>query len=448
MPRGAQRLRGERAPGTGPEVVEHDVGVDQPRPVLVDPDGDTVEHFTVKRGQLIRQVRGLGTLVPEDIRWIPATTQARVEAIVLRPGTAVTPDSVILELTNPQLQQELLNAELALKGAEASLANLRVQLQNDLLQQRATAASIEADYNKAKMQAQMNEALAKDQLVSELVLRQSKVDADQLGVRNQIAHEQLESKADSTRAQLAVQQALVDQARAVMQLKRKQADELRVRAGIEGMLQLVPVEVGQQVEAYVLAVDPVARKLSLSMRPKRKEEKLILPSVGEIFEWVVEKVMPYGIFVKNASGLTGLIPNVEMGTPRGADHSGMFPTGSPVQAVVIEVDKEKGKVRLSRKAALEKTEREEFKQYADTAKGEEKPAPSFNTLGEILKAGGADYSKVVRTTIFLTDLSDFAAVNEIYATYFSAPYPARATVQVARLPKDVRVEIDAIAVLE
>jgi HlyD family secretion protein len=170
-----------------------------------------------------------------------------VEKIVMRPGTLVRPDSVILELSNPQLDQELMDAELKLKGAEAGLANLRVQLQNDLLQQRATSANIEADYNKAKMQAQMNEALAKDQLVSELVLRQSRVDADSLGVRNQIAKDQLSSKADSTRAQLAVQQSLVDQARAVMQLRQKQRDELRVRAGIAGTLQLVPVEVGQQV---------------------------------------------------------------------------------------------------------------------------------------------------------------------------------------------------------
>jgi HlyD family secretion protein len=159
----------------------------------------------------------------------------------------VKPDSVILELSNPQLDQELMDAELKLKGAEAGLANLRVQLQNDLLTQRASSANIEADYNKAKMQAQMNEALAKDQLVSDLVLKQSQVDADSLGVRNQIAKDQLDSKADSTRAQVAVQQSLVDQARAVMGLKQKQRDELRVRAGIAGTLQLVPVEVGQQV---------------------------------------------------------------------------------------------------------------------------------------------------------------------------------------------------------
>jgi HlyD family secretion protein len=223
------------------------VGLNRLKPAAPTVERAVVWPDTVKRGPMVRQVRGLGTLVPEDIRWIPATTQARVEKIVLRPGTLVKPDSVILELSNPQLDQELMDAELKLAGADAGLANLRVQLQNDLLQQRATSANIEADYNKAKMQAQMNEALAKDQLVSDLVLKQSQVDADSLGVRNQIAKDQLESKADSTRAQVAVQQSLVDQARAVMQLKQKQRDELRVRAGIEGTLQLVPVEVGQQV---------------------------------------------------------------------------------------------------------------------------------------------------------------------------------------------------------
>jgi len=154
---------------------------------------------------------------------------------------------VILELSNPQLEQELVDAQLKLQAAEAGLANLRVQLQNDLLATKAAAASIEGDYSKAKMQAQMNEALAKDQLVSDLVLKQSEVDAEQLGVRSQIAKDQLATKVDSTREQIAVQQSAVDQARAVLQLKKQQKDELKVRAGLDGMLQLVPVEVGQQV---------------------------------------------------------------------------------------------------------------------------------------------------------------------------------------------------------
>jgi HlyD family secretion protein len=196
---------------------------------------------------MVRQVRGLGTLTPEDIRWIPATSQGRVERIVLRPGTPVKAGDVILELSNPQLDQETQDAELKVESAEASLANLRVQVQNDLLQQKATAAGIEADYNKARMQAEMNEALAKDQLVSDLILRQSKLDADQLAIRRDIAQEQLASRAEASRAQLAVQQSAVDQARAVLQLKKRERDDLKVRAGLDGMLQLVPVDVGQQV---------------------------------------------------------------------------------------------------------------------------------------------------------------------------------------------------------
>jgi HlyD family secretion protein len=196
---------------------------------------------------MVREVRGLGTLVPEDIRWIPATTQARVEAIVIRPGTPVRDDSVILELSNPQLDQQLQDARLKQQSAEASLANLRVQMQNELLQQRATAAAIEAEYNKAKMQAEMNQALGKGGLVSQLQLKQSEVDAQQLAIRVQIAQEQLASRAEASRAQIAVQQSNVDQTRALLALTQRQRDELKVRAGLTGVLQLVPVEVGQQV---------------------------------------------------------------------------------------------------------------------------------------------------------------------------------------------------------
>jgi HlyD family secretion protein len=228
-------------------VVLVSVGLSRLRPAAPTVERAVVWPDAVKRGPMVRQVRGLGTLTPEDIRWIPATTQGRVEKIILRPGTTVKADSVILELSNPQLEQQLQDAQLKLQAAVAGLENTKVQLNNDLLQQRATSANIEADYNKAKMQAQMNEALAKDQLVSDLVLKQSLVDSDSLGVRNQIAKDQLATKADSMRAQLAVQQSLVDQARALLQLTQQQRDELKVRAGLDGMLQLVPVEVGQQV---------------------------------------------------------------------------------------------------------------------------------------------------------------------------------------------------------
>jgi HlyD family secretion protein len=203
------------------------LGLSRLKPAAPSVEGATVWRDTVKRGPMLRQVRGLGTLVPEDIRWIPATTQGRVVKIILRPGTSVTSSSVILELSNPQLEQELQDADLKVKASEATLANLRVQVQNDQLQQRAS--------------------LAKDQLISDLILRQSRADAEQLEIRNEIAKQQVATGAESMRARLAVQQSDLDQARAVLQLKKQQYDELKVRAGFAGMLQLVPVEVGQQV---------------------------------------------------------------------------------------------------------------------------------------------------------------------------------------------------------
>jgi HlyD family secretion protein len=228
-------------------VVLVSVGLSRLKPAAPTVERAVVWPAKVERGPMVRQVRGLGTLTPEDIRWIPATTQGRVEKIILRPGTQVKSGDVILELTNPQLEQQLQDAQLKLGAAEAGLANIKVQLNNDLLQQRATSATVEADYNKAKMQAQMNEALAKDQLVSDLVLKQSQGDAQSLEIRNQISKDQLASKAASMKAQTEVQQSLVDQARAFLRLTQQQRDELKVRAGLDGMLQLVPVEVGQQV---------------------------------------------------------------------------------------------------------------------------------------------------------------------------------------------------------
>jgi HlyD family secretion protein len=223
------------------------LGLSKLKPAAPGVERATVWIDTVKRGPMVRDVRGIGTLVPEDIRWIPATTTGRVERIVLRPGTTVTTSAIILELSNPALEQELQDAQLKLRAAEASLTNLRVTMQNDLLAQQAATAAMEADARKAALQLDVNEQLAAKDLVSTLVLKQSKLDAEQLAARLQLAQKQLASHAESMPARLAVQQAEVDQARAIMQLKQRQVDELRVRAGVDGVLQLVPVDVGQQV---------------------------------------------------------------------------------------------------------------------------------------------------------------------------------------------------------
>ena len=207
----------------------------------------TVLEDTVKRGSIVRQVRGLGTLVPEDTRWIPATTDGRVERILLRPGAEVRPDSVILELSNPQVEQDALNARLALQSAEATLQNLRIQYENELLTQESQIASLEAQYKEALMQAEADEALAKEKLVSDLQRRKSRLSADTLRERVEIENRRLASVRNSVEGRLSVQQAEVDQARANMQLQADRLASLHVTPGFSGVLQLVPVEVGAQV---------------------------------------------------------------------------------------------------------------------------------------------------------------------------------------------------------
>jgi HlyD family secretion protein len=244
------------------------LGLSRLKPAAPTVDMAVVWPDTVKRGPMVRQVRGLGTLVPEDIRWIPATTQGRVESITLRPGTRVTPDSVILELTNPQVTQAAGDADLQLRAEEANLSNLKVQLQNDYLQQKAAAQTIESDYAQAKMQLDMNEALAKDKLVSDLVLRQSKVRADELNSRREIEQTRLKATQDTMQARLSVQQSKVDQMRALVALRHRELAELKVRAGFAGMLQLVPVERGAQVqpgEKLARVADPSRLKAELKV---------------------------------------------------------------------------------------------------------------------------------------------------------------------------------------
>jgi HlyD family secretion protein len=223
------------------------VGVSRLEPAAPGVERATLWIDSVKRGPMVRQVRGLGTLVPEEIRWIPATTTGRVERVLLRPGTVVTEDSIILELSNPALQLELEDAELRVKAAEAGLANLRLQLQKEALQQEAATLALESDYQKAALQAEVNQQLADKALLAGLTLRQSKLEAEQLAARLALGKKQLESQAASMTARILVQQAEVDQVRAIRHLKQRQVGELRVRAGVRGVLQVVPVDVGQHV---------------------------------------------------------------------------------------------------------------------------------------------------------------------------------------------------------
>jgi HlyD family secretion protein len=203
---------------------------------------------TVKKGQMLRQVRGLGTLVPEEIRWIAARTQGRVDKIILRPGAKVTTDSVILMLANPDVEQAFANAESQLKAAEAELLNLRVTLQSGVLQAESVAASAKADYERNRLEAEVNEQLAKDGLISQLDLRRTKVIAEQSATRHGIEQKRYQFAKDTVEPQLAVKQAEVDRLRAMAKLRRDEVEALKVRSSMDGVLQLLPVEVGAQVQ--------------------------------------------------------------------------------------------------------------------------------------------------------------------------------------------------------
>lgn len=223
------------------------VGVSRLKPAAPSVDRATVWIDTVKKGSMIRQVRGSGTLVPEEIRWIPATTQGRVEKILLRPGANVTPDTVILELTNPELRQSVMDAQLGFGSAQAAYQNRKAELESQLLNQESDAANIEATFKQAALTLEANEQLYKDGLVSELQVKGFRGQVDELKNRLAIARKRLTIATEGVKSQLAPQAAEVDQRRANYELRVRQLDDLKVKAGMPGVLQLVPVEVGSQV---------------------------------------------------------------------------------------------------------------------------------------------------------------------------------------------------------
>ncbi|MGA8144339.1 MAG: HlyD family efflux transporter periplasmic adaptor subunit [Candidatus Acidiferrales bacterium] len=224
------------------------------KPAAPSVDRATVWTDTVKRGPMLREVRGLGTLVPETIRLIPAATDGTVEQRYLLPGTLVKANTVILDMLNPELQQAALDAEYQLRGAEASFNNTKAQLENQLMDKRAQAAAIRSSYHTAALQKANNEKLFELGLVADVIVKTSVVQADELAKQNEIAEKQVETFANSIAAQLAVQQANVDEKRAMYDLKKSQMEQLHIRPGIDGVLQELDVEVGQKVtQGTVLA---------------------------------------------------------------------------------------------------------------------------------------------------------------------------------------------------
>ncbi len=253
-------------------------GLSKLRPAAPSVDRATIWPDEVKRGPMLREVRGLGTLVPEDIRWVAAQTDAHVDKWVLRPPAIVKPGSVIMELSDPTVQKDAVDAEYQLKGAEADYDNLKVQVNSDLMSQKATEASVRSEYEQARIQHETDEKLANEGLTSRLIERQSKVKSEQLAIRLQLEAERTKIATDSAKARLAAQQAKVEQMKALYQLKKSQAEALHVRAGIDGVLQLLPVDVGQHVTPgmnLARVADP--KKLRAEVKIAETQAKDVMP---------------------------------------------------------------------------------------------------------------------------------------------------------------------------
>jgi HlyD family secretion protein len=297
------------------------VGLARLKPAAPTIEGNLLWPDTVKRGEMIRQVRGLGTLVPEEIRWIAARTQGRVDKIILRPGATVTTDSVILMLTNPDVEQAFANAESQLKAAEAELVNLEVTLKSGVLQAESLAAGAKADYERSRLQAEVNEQLAKDGLISSLDFRLSKVIAEQAQTRHGIEQKRYKFAQDTIEPQLAVKRAEVDRLRAMSKLRRDELDALKVCSSMKGVLQLLPVEVGAQVQPgtnLARVADPT--KLKAEIRVAETQAKDVVPGLPAIIDTrngVVEgKVSRVDPSVQNGTVTVDVTLNGEL--PRGA----------------------------------------------------------------------------------------------------------------------------------
>ena len=249
-------------------------------------DFATLWPDTVKRGPMLRQVRGYGSLVPipEDVRLIPAETDVRVERILILPGTPVAPESVIMELTNPQVEQEAVTADQDLKSAFAQFESTKAKVDSDLLALKAEAATVAADYENAHRQATTNRELEKIGVLSDSALRFSLAKERELATRNQIEEERITETTKAVDTQLEVQRANIEQKRAMVQLRGKQLDALRVRAGIAGVLQALDVQVGQRaVQGTILAkvVQPEHLKAELKI-PETQAKDIVPGQLAEI----------------------------------------------------------------------------------------------------------------------------------------------------------------------
>ena len=217
------------------------------RPAAPTIDAGTVWPDTVKQGEFTRSVRGLGTLVPEDVQWIPALVVGRVKSRLIQAGTVVKPETVIFELTSPEIQQQLLDAEAQMKSAEAAYVNRKADLESQLLTLKSQAKSIESQYQQTLMELEANKSLHKEGIVSDLTIKKLESSVSELTTRNQLEKQRIEMAIQAMKTQMDVSQAALDQTKTLYELRKKQADNLFVKAGMNGVLQELAVTIGESV---------------------------------------------------------------------------------------------------------------------------------------------------------------------------------------------------------
>ncbi len=287
------------------------------------PAAPTVERSsavigTVKRGQMLREVRGVGTLVPQLVRFIPAPADGRVEKIPVQAGVEVGPGTVLVELSNPQMEQEAIDAEFQVKAAQADAESLRTKLESDSMTQQSAIASISGEYSQAKLQLDTDEVLGKQGLVPELLLKISRMKVQELANRVKVEQQRLTVSTKSTRAQLNAQQSRVAQLQALSKLKKEQVDALQVRAGTSGVLQQVSVQVGQQVTPgfnIARVADPASLKAELKIaetqiKDVRLGQPVAVDTRNGIIQGEVQRIDPAareGTFIVDVT-LTGELP--------------------------------------------------------------------------------------------------------------------------------------------
>jgi HlyD family secretion protein len=265
------------------------VGLARLKPAAPPVERGSLLFDTVKRGQLLRQVRGNGTLVPQEIRWIPTISQGRVERIVVLPGARVKADTILVELSNPDVTQAAFDAESLVKSAEADLANLRVQLDSQKLTQRSAVAAAQSNYRSAKLDLEVNDHLAASGLVPAITLRQSKVKTEELASLLEIEEERLKISADAAAAQIVAQQTKLAQLRGQLDLKRLQVQALKIRPGVDGVLQRLgdltnPLQEGQQLAAGALVArvaEPAHLKAAIKIAETQAKD-VQLDQIAEI----------------------------------------------------------------------------------------------------------------------------------------------------------------------